>query len=101
MTFIVTARFKGADPAKMEEVAKANAETLLRVTEDSQRQGAIHHCFVDVDGEVMVVDEWESLEAFQGFFAANTDIPGVIAQLGVEGPPEVTAWRKLDTPDVF
>jgi heme-degrading monooxygenase HmoA len=71
------------------------------ISADGRSQGALHDCFIDADGSVMVVDEWESAEAFQGFFENNQEIPKLMEAAGAQGPPEVTIHRKLDTPGVF
>jgi hypothetical protein len=46
-----------------------------------------------------VVDEWQSAEDFQQFFAEATEIPGLMAEVGVRSEPEIVFWRKLDTHD--
>ena len=61
----------------------------------------MHHCFVEVDGDIMAVDEWDSAESFQAFFEGNEDIPKIIAETGAQGPPEISVRRVLDTPDIF
>lgn len=100
MSEIVTARFK-ADPAKFKEVAQSHADTLKKIVDEAKTKGCVHHCFVEADGDVVVVDEWDSVESFQTFFASNPDIPGILQEVGVAGAPEVKSWEKIDTPDEF
>lgn len=100
MSVIVTIRIK-ADPSTLERVVNEQADTLERISEVSRSLGALHHCFADAGDEVLVVDEWESAEAFQGFFESNTDIPPLMEAAGVQAPPEVTIYRRLDAPGSF
>jgi len=90
-----------ADPDAMERYATENAEQLQRITEDAKTRGAIHHLFAGGDGEVIVIDEWDSAESFQGFFEAQTEIPEIMAAAGAEGEPEISFFRKLSTGDDF
>ncbi len=48
-----------------------------------------------------MVDEWETVEGFQQFFAENPDIGAILAEAGVTSGPEVKFWHELDTPDKF
>jgi heme-degrading monooxygenase HmoA len=101
MSVVVITKFPGKATA-LEAVAKEHAETMLMVSKDAQSQGAIHHMFVeDTDGNVMVIDEWETEEAFHGFFDAQQDIQQVAQAAGVTGPPTSSAYRVLGTPDRF
>ena len=100
MSVYMSLRLK-ADPARMEEVAAANQETLQRIAERARAAGCIHHTFAAADGEVVVMDEWESPEAFQGFFENEQDVPKLLEQVGVEGQPEPTFYRPLQLGDEF
>jgi heme-degrading monooxygenase HmoA len=88
-------------PAALERYASENAEQLNRIAEDGRSKGAIHHHFLAGDGEVVVIDEWKSAEAFQGFFDAQEDIPQVMQAIGATGGPEVTFFEPIDTPDAY
>ncbi|OHV37175.1 hypothetical protein BCD49_17720 [Pseudofrankia sp. EUN1h] len=61
----------------------------------------MHHRFVVGDGEVLAIDEWESVEAFQGFFASQATIPALMEAAGVQGPPQVSVYQSLATVDAF
>lgn len=102
MSVIVITKFPG-QATNLERVAQGeHSETLERISDDAMQRGALHHLFVqDTDGSVLVIDEWETEEAFQTFFAAQTDIPRVAAEAGVTGPPTSTVYRILDTPGRF
>ena len=48
----------------------------------------------------MVVDEWPDPETFQHFFEeARPRIEPMMGASGMQGEPEVTFWRKLETGD--
>jgi hypothetical protein len=47
-----------------------------------------------------VIDEWPDAESFQRFFDSQPDIPRVMQEGGVRGAPQISFYRKLDTPDV-
>jgi heme-degrading monooxygenase HmoA len=100
MSVLVTVRIK-ADPARLEEFAAANGEMIKAISEDGRSKGAIHHRFYGGDGEVLVVDEWDSAESFQAFFGGQADIPKVMEGAGAEGEPEITFRRPLETGDDF
>jgi heme-degrading monooxygenase HmoA len=90
-----------ADPAKLEEYAQANEDQLKRITDDAKSRGAIHHAFFAAgDNQVVVIDEWETAEAFQEFFSSNEDVPQVMQALGA-GEPQIEFLRQLDTRDEF
>ena len=88
------------DPSKLEEYAQANQETIKGIAADGKSQGAIHHRFHGGDGEVVVVDEWDSEESFQKFFDSNQDIPPIMQQVAT-GEPQISFYRPLDTGDDF
>ena len=90
-----------ADPAKAEQVLQANADRLQKITDQAQGMGCIHHRFVSGDGVVMVIDEWDAPESFHKFFENNTEIPGIMQEIGVTSAPEIKVWNKLDSPDEF
>jgi quinol monooxygenase YgiN len=100
MSVIVTIRMSG-DPAKLEEFAAANEDTLRGIVDRAKGHGVIAHRFYGSDdGQIMVIDEWPDAESFQTFFAeAAPEIQPMLQQVGVTSEPEVTFWRKLDTRD--
>ena len=100
MSVIMTMRAKG-DVGAFEKYASAHPDQLVRIANDAKQRGATHHLFAAGDGEIVVIDEWPNPEAFQGFFASQREIPEVMAAAGVQGQPEITFSRKLDTADEF
>jgi quinol monooxygenase YgiN len=63
--------------------------------------GGIHHRFGVGDGFVLVVDEWESTEHFQRFFA-DPDLQAFIGSVGAAPvPPELTIAEAVASADQY
>lgn len=94
-------RVKG-DGAQFERVANERGESTRAIADRGRAAGAIHHAFYAADGEVVVVDEWDDPASFQKFFEAEqANIGPLMEAAGVQGEPEVTFYRKLETGDAF
>ena len=101
MSVIVTLRISG-DPAKFEEYAKANPETIEGVMEIAKRNGLIAHRFYGADNEFMAIDEWPDGDSFDAFFAeAGPQIGPMMEAVGVTSEPARTVWEKLEAGDDF
>ena len=102
MSVFITLRIK-ADPSRLQEAMASNEARWQAINGRAKELGAIHHRFMaGADGtEILVLDEWESAEAFQKFFEASDDIRAMMGEIGVTSEPEVTFWHALDTPDAF
>lgn len=99
MSVLMTLRAVG-DPGELERRAAANPEGMQALIESAKSHGVISHRFYGTaDGDIMVLDEWESQEGFEAFFAANPQIREMMAEVGVSAPPEVKFWRRLETHD--
>jgi heme-degrading monooxygenase HmoA len=93
-----------ADPAKFEEVAAANPDKIKGIRDRAVGKGLIAHRFIGkVDGgEVMVVDEWETAEQFQTFFAeVAEDVGSLMQEVGVTNQPQPEFWRVLESHDKY
>jgi heme-degrading monooxygenase HmoA len=101
MSAIVIAHFPVADVDRAKRALASNASLLDEVTEDAKRLGCHHHRFLQADGELLVLDEWDSAEAFQGFFEGNAKVGRVTQAAGVEGPPRVEVFSSVDAPGTF
>jgi len=99
VSVLVTLRVHGrAD--ELERKAASNPAVLAGFLASAREHGVISHRFyANDDGELLVVDEWPSAEAFQAFFDANPEISELMASVGVTEAPEVKFWRKLETGD--
>ena len=98
MSVFVNVRIK-ASPDGLMKVSDA----MPPIAERAKSLGCLHHRFLaSEDGTtVVVVDEWESKEAFEKFFNEGEDVRALMESAGVTEPPKVTFWRPLDTPDQF
>lgn len=102
MSVTVIIKFPGATMERFQEVYARNRDTMLGIVDDGRSHGALHHAFAeDENGELTVIDEWESLEQFETFFAGQEDIKKVMAEVGMSGPPVTAGYTIVDTPDRF
>jgi quinol monooxygenase YgiN len=101
MSVLVIAKFQG-DVAKFHQAITEHADQFAQFARDARTSGGgIHHRFGVGDGYVVVIDEWESVEHFQKFFA-NPDLQALIAASGAAaGPPEITIAEAISTPDEY
>lgn len=99
MTVLMTAKF-AIDPAKLEQVAQKNAETLRRIVQRAKDHGLISHRFYGNEDGVLVVDHWPDEESFRTFFAATPDIGDLMREAGATGEPQVSFYRLLAVDDV-
>jgi hypothetical protein len=99
MSVLMTLRIKG-DASKLEEIAAKDPTAFKNVSESARAGGCMMHHFYASEGEIMVVDEWPSAEAFHDFFKANeAAIGGFMQAADVTSPPEEKIWRRLDLRD--
>ena len=100
MSVLVIAKFQG-DTAKFRQSLVDRADEFEQTTVRARAAGGIHHRFGIGDGFVLVVDEWESVEKFQQFFA-NPELQAFIGSVGAEpGPPEITIAEAVSSPDQY
>jgi hypothetical protein len=67
------------DTATFEEFVSATSSFVLGLTEKSKAG----------DGEIVVVDEWNTAEDFQAFIS-SPEIQNVMGQMGARGEPRIT-----------
>jgi hypothetical protein len=100
MSVMVVGKFK-TDPARMASVFRDRKTDVLAVSNDAKSQGALHHHFAMGNGQVMVIDEWESAESFQQFFKTQPKISELMREAGVEEEPEFAFYPIGDMPGQF
>jgi hypothetical protein len=100
MSVMIGLRIK-VDPARFLEVANGDTERLVAISNKAKGMGALAHRFYGGDGEVLVVDEWESKEQFLEFFGSTPQIGEMMGEAGVTEQPTPLFWTELDTPDKF
>jgi hypothetical protein len=101
MSVIVVLRFPG-NPADLERYAAGPGGQIMQgISAAGKAAGAIRHMFGAGDNEVILIDEWPDEQSFQAFFASQPEIPNVMRDGGAQGPPQMSFYRRLDTPDQF
>jgi hypothetical protein len=100
VSVLIVGKFQG-DTAKFRQALTDRAGEFTKIADSARAAGAIHHRFGLGDGFVVIVDEWESPEQFQRFFA-DPDLQAFIGSVGaVPGPPELTVTEAVASPDQF
>lgn len=87
------------DPDVMEKMFAERKDDFVAVRDEAVKRGAIHHEFLRGDGEVWIVDEWETGEQFQEFFTSQPTIAQLMSDAGVTEAPEFSIYEVMDSPD--
>ena len=100
MSVLVIGKFQG-DTAKFRRALTDRADEFAKISDMARAEGGIHHRFGVGDGFVVIVDEWETVEHFQKFFA-NPDLQAFIGSVGAApAPPEITIAEAVASPDQY
>ena len=101
MSVVITAKFQG-DVATFRQALTDHGDQFAKMAAEAQASGGgLHHRFAVGDGFVLVVDEWETVDHFQKFFA-NPDLQALIAKSGAAPqPPEITIAEAISSPDEY
>jgi quinol monooxygenase YgiN len=100
MSVLIIVKFQG-DVAKFHQALSDHGDQFAKMAEKARTSGGIHHRFGVGDGYVVVVDEWESVEHFEKFFA-NPDLQALIAASGAAPqPPETIIAQAISSPDEY
>ena len=101
MSVVIALKFQG-DVATFRQALTDHSEAFAKFAAEARTSGGgIHHRFAVGDDFVLVVDEWESVEHFQKFFA-NPDLQALIAKSGAASqPPEITIGEAISSPDQY
>jgi quinol monooxygenase YgiN len=100
MSVIMMMRAKG-DPAAFESWANANPSLLTHIADEGKAAGCMHHMFAAGNGEIVVIDEWESAEAYEKFFSTQADIPKAMEAAHLSSEPTFMYLQKMSMPDEF
>jgi len=100
VSVIIIGKFQG-DTAAFRRSLTERADEYAKIGDSARAAGAIHHRFGVGDGFVLAVDEWESVEHFQQFFA-DPSLQAFIGSVGAAPvPPELTITEAVSSPDQF
>jgi hypothetical protein len=100
MSVLITGKFQG-DTGKFRQALSDRADEFAKIADRAQAGGAIHHRFGIGDGFVVIVDEWESAEHFEKFFA-DPELQAFIGSVGAAPvPPEITVTEAVASSDQF
>jgi heme-degrading monooxygenase HmoA len=100
MSVLVTLKIQG-DTEQFRRLMAEQPERFSEIAPEAKAAGALHHRFGVGDGYVVVIDEWESAEAFQQFFGSSTKIPAIMRDAGAMSEPEITFAEAISSPDEF
>ena len=100
MSVLVVAKFQG-DTAKFRQALDHRGDDFAKIVDSARAADAIHHRFGVGDGFIVVIDEWDSAEHFQRFFA-DPSLQEFIASAGADPtPPEIMVSEAISSPDQF
>ncbi|HEY2692857.1 MAG TPA: hypothetical protein VGJ50_30785 [Streptosporangiaceae bacterium] len=100
MSVLVLGKFQG-DTDKFRRALVDRAGEFAKISEMARAAGGVHHRFGVGDGYVVLVDEWETVEQFQQFFA-NPDLQAFIGEIGADpAPPELIMGEAISSPDQY
>ena len=100
MSVLIIGKFKG-DTDVFRKALTERTDEFEKLGATARPAGAIHHRFGVGDGFVVVIDEWESAEQFQQFFA-NPELQAFIGSIGAAPePPEMIVCEAVASPDQF
>ena len=100
MSVLVIAKFQG-DTEKFRLALAERGDEFAKIADGARAAGAIHHRFGVGDGFVVTLDEWESAEQFQQFFA-DPSLQAFIGSVGAAPlAPEVIVSEAVSSSDQF
>ena len=101
MSFLITMKVPG-DTEVFQKAAAERGEEFEAIAAKAKSAGALHHRFGIGDGFVLVIDEWDSVDAFMGFFT-EPSMQEFIGTIGADTSqqPEMFVAESLSTPDQF
>jgi quinol monooxygenase YgiN len=99
LSVIVTMRMPG-DTDRFRTFLTTQEDRMRDASDKARAAGCLHHQFGIGDGYMVVVDEWESAEAFERFFS-DPELQQLVSEAGAQGEPELSFAEAVDTVDKF
>ena len=100
MSVTIIGRVKG-DPEKIKQVFANHIADMEAITKVGKDMGAISHRFLQGEGEIVILDQWDTAEHFQEFFSSQERIGQMMREAGVTGPPQIEVYQSLITAGDF
>jgi len=88
------------DTATFEAFVAANSALVMELTEKAKAGGCRGHRFAIGDGEILVVDEWDTADQFEAFIS-SPEVQKVLGQMGAQGDPRITFAEAKGFPGEF
>lgn len=101
MSVTIVVHFHVADADAAVKGLREHAALLEEMTVANKKAGNVRHRVFKGEGELVIIDEWETVAQFEAFFAGNADVEKISAALGVTGPPIVSIVERADVPGTF
>jgi hypothetical protein len=101
MSVIVLIHIPVRDMAKVKQTIVSRSALMEEIAREAKELGALHHRFLESNGELIVVDEWESAEGFHRFFDANPKIEQINREAGVSGLPRILILSPVEAAGSF
>lgn len=101
MSKLIIAMIEG-DAEKFRQSLIDREDDYRRIAEQSRSAGALHHRFGVGDGNILVVDEWDTEEHFSEFFG-RPELQQFIGEVGGDTSvaPEIMITEAITSPDQF
>jgi Antibiotic biosynthesis monooxygenase len=99
MSVLVTMKVRG-DTDQFRRWLETDVDRLRELAKAAQGSGCLHHRFGVGAGYVVVMDEWETAEAFQTFISSD-EIAAVMRDAGAQAEPEVDITEAVASADQF
>ncbi|MFC4605110.1 hypothetical protein [Rhodococcus kronopolitis] len=101
MSTLVIVRFLVRDMPAAKKSLADNAALLEEIGAEAKKCGGRHHRFAEGIGELVAIDEWDSVEAFQNFFDGNPKIATVTKEAGAQTPPSLEFLAGIEAAGTF
>ena len=99
MSVIVLVKFRG-DPDRVGSMMKDQPATFETIAAEARRHGGVHHRIAVRGSEILIIDEWQSVEDFDTFYP-KSGLLEVLDDLGFAEAPEVGYWDPIPDPSEF
>jgi hypothetical protein len=96
MSVTVIARFSVAGVDKSLAWVRANPSIPDEITAYAKSLGQLGHRIATADGDLVVIDEWPTAEAFTTFFANAPRMAEFLAGAGIKGEPAISMLDSID-----